>query len=542
MCLLAPPKKPKKAPKPAKTPPKPASIPAIPRYSRMPPRPCCAPVFPRVHQVDDLVSFLHQHYPDDRAVLEQYSAQLDLHRLDDVVHTHAEQNQKATETVGAGVKDIQDRLGKMEETQKGTEEAAKAVRGICEDEKERRAGKIEARREQREDAAAREIERLEGLVDKGKKEGETKGLDQSAVLKLLEDRDMRLELQRWKTLWAEQQTENKKEPAEGVITEPKLRKILDEREQLKESRHLRAQDDKPHKDCLEHMDLFEILDQRDHEREFTRLRELETAEPSSTKQEKESSEDDRLRKILEVHEQHRELERLRVFEADTLKREAKDSSKPDSGPPASFQDVEQLVEDILDKRDRKHDRGGRERANQSRSGVENCHSAIDEILALLLHRQPVNDAASMLENLLHRAEGADLRDPQGSDRQWILTEALRYLDIYLLSCQRETDRYENADASYHQSHHARGGTCGYCSCGTIHPPLPPTFHPHLPPHGRTHEASTAPPSYRSPGRPSHPDGAKARRWSPSRVRVHEPKPTPGYWERAPQYNYEHKQR
>lgn len=68
--------------------------------------------------------------PRRSSVSHQYTTQVGLHRLDDALHIHADHNQKATETVGKGVKDIQDRLGKMEETLKGTEEAANATWGL----------------------------------------------------------------------------------------------------------------------------------------------------------------------------------------------------------------------------------------------------------------------------------------------------------------------------------------------------------------------------------------------------------------------------
>lgn len=260
MCLVVPPKKGSKGHKSAKPKSpqqvKPAAVPTIPTYSRIPQsKTCISPAASPMCQTECLIDFLKERYPGDSSTWEQYSHSLGLRHLDERVHTQFEQAKSATENVGKGVKAIQERLDQMGETLKGTDEAAKAAKDFGEETKKRRAVKADDQRKTREEAAKSEIERLKGQVAKQEKENEErknkpaqkKGLEEADVLKLLDERDMRRELERLRGL--------QEEPAP-----------------------------KHDKDCLGEVDLVKILDQRDHEREHARLQALETKRASKAKQ------------------------------------------------------------------------------------------------------------------------------------------------------------------------------------------------------------------------------------------------------------------
>lgn len=260
MCLVIPPKKGSKGHKSAKSngPPqaKPTAVPTMPAYSRMPQsKTCISTAASPVCQTECLVEFLKERYPGDSSTWEQYRHSLGLRHLDDRVHTQFDQARSATENVGKGVKAIQERLDQMGETLKGTDEAAKAAKGFGEETKKRRAAKADEQRQTREEAAKSEIERLKGLVAKQEKENEErknkpaqkKGLEEADVLELMDERDMRRELERLRGL--------EKGPAP-----------------------------KPDKDCLGKVDLVKILDQRDHEREYARLQALESQRTKDAKQ------------------------------------------------------------------------------------------------------------------------------------------------------------------------------------------------------------------------------------------------------------------
>lgn len=143
----------------------------------------------------------------------------------------------------------------MGETLKGTDEAAKAAKDFGEETKKRRAAKADEQRQAREETAKSEIERLKGLIAKQEKESEEhknkpaqkKGLEEADVLKLLDERDMRRELERLRGL------------QQGAAP-------------------------KHDKDCVKEVDLVKILDQRDHEREHARLQALESQRANDTKQ------------------------------------------------------------------------------------------------------------------------------------------------------------------------------------------------------------------------------------------------------------------
>lgn len=260
MCLVVPPKRGSKAHKSAKSksPPqaKPTAVPTMPTYSRIPQsKTCISPATSPMCQTECLIDFLKERYPGDSSTWEQYSHSLGLRHLDERVHTQFDQAKSATENVGKGVKAIQERLDQMGETLKGTDEAAKAAKDFGEETKKRRAAKADDQRKTREEATKSEIERLKGLVAKQEKENEErknkpaqkKGLEEADVLKLLDERDMRRELERLRGL--------QEEPAP-----------------------------KHDKDCLGEVDLAKILDQRDHEREHARLQALESQRAKKAKQ------------------------------------------------------------------------------------------------------------------------------------------------------------------------------------------------------------------------------------------------------------------
>lgn len=514
MCLLIPPKKSKKTPK-AKDQPKSVAFPTMPRYSRAPTRSCCAPASSAPHQADDFIDFLYQNYPDDRATLEKYSTQLGIHRLDDTVHAHSQQNQKATEGVGQGVKDIQERLGRIAETLRGTDEAAKAAAAFGENEKKRQAGKADDKRRMKEEQAHKEVESLRERIEKGGKEEKSRGIDEAGVLKLLEERDMRRELERLQSLSVQREGEK----SECFLKESQLWDILDQREQLRELERLQAMHDDGQKHGREYLaeaDLLKILDQRDRERDFARLKALHCDKAQAIKQETGLSHEDQFRKVLEESEQRREFERLKALEADVLKRETKPASNMGASAFPSLPDIGQLIEDILERHDRRqHYETGREslsrdRRRQSPSGskTEAFQSAIDQILELLLQRQPVDKAVNLLETLLERAEDVGRKPSRReSDRQWILSEVLRYLDTFMLERQRDQGRHKP------QRRNRSDDTCWHgCAMAS-------TFE-HRP---RVH---ACPPPYHSP-RSGYPDVGAARRWASDRAG-----PAPSHWDAA----------
>lgn len=260
MCLLVPPRKGSKGHKSTKTKShpeiKPVAVPAIPTHSRMPHSKTCASsvTSPSCH-TEHLIDYLREKYPTESTTWEQYSHNLALRHLDEHVHAEFDQAKSATEGVGKGIKQIQERLERMDEILKGTDEAAKSARDFGEETKKRRSAKADEQRKVKEDAAKKELERLKGLVEKQEKESEEqknkplpkKGLEEVDVLKLIDERDMRQELERLRGL------------QKGATP-------------------------KHSKEYLGEADLVEILDQRDHERERARLQALENQKAEESKQ------------------------------------------------------------------------------------------------------------------------------------------------------------------------------------------------------------------------------------------------------------------
>lgn len=512
MCLLIPPK-PKKANKP-KALPKPAPMPPIPRYSRMPARPCCAPSSLAPYRTDEeYIDYLQQQCPDNQSELHQYTTQLGLHRIDDNIHGHADKNYQATETVGKGVKNIQERLEKMEESLRVTGEAADAIWDFCDDENYRIREKDEAKRQEKEDATKREIERLKALLEEKKivQDGEKKGLGEAEVLKLLAERDMRLELDRLRL--KEHGTTEK--TRDDLFSEAQLQNILDQRQQAKELQRLQAQQRGAPKFWLDTPDLVDFLENRDDDkhREADLARPHKSATKKPSKHEESETQEQVFRRMLDDHEQRRELERLRTFEAEALKqRKAKDQENLTAAALPRLAEVERHIEDILEKHDRqRHQERSREtlrgrRHSSPRALDEDLHqTAIDEILSLLLRQRSAGRAADVLDTILRRpANAAHVRhDARESDRQWILTEVLRYLDTSPVDRVRDSDRsepYAHQNPGYHNAYPY--------SCAP-------------------------PPSFQSP-RSSNTDSTGARRWSPEQphVRFAAKSAVPAYWERA----------
>lgn len=260
MCLLVPPRKGPKAHKSTKTKTtpevKPVAVPAIATHSRMPQsKTCASSVTPPWCHTEHLIDYLKENYPTESSTWEQYSHSLALRHLDEHVHTQFDQAISATEGVGKGIKQIQERLEKMDGILKGTDEAAKSARDFGEETKRRRSAKADEQGKLKEDTAKKELERLKGLVEKQEKESEErtnkpapkKGLEEEDVLKLIDERDMRRELERLRGL-----------------------------QQGATPRHS--------KEHLGEADLVKILDQRDHEREHARLQALENQKAGDAKQ------------------------------------------------------------------------------------------------------------------------------------------------------------------------------------------------------------------------------------------------------------------
>jgi hypothetical protein len=206
-------------------------------------------------QTEHLINYLKEIYPGESTILEQHSHNLALRHLDEHVNTQFDHAKSATEDVGKGVKAIQERLDQMGETLKGTGEAAKAARDFGEETRKRRSAKADEQRKMREATTKSELEQMKELVTRHEKEDEErknkpaqkKGLEEADILKLLDERDMRRELERLRGL------------QEGAAP-------------------------KHSKDCLGEADLVKILDQRDHEREHARLQALESQRPEDAEQ------------------------------------------------------------------------------------------------------------------------------------------------------------------------------------------------------------------------------------------------------------------
>lgn len=151
----------------------------------------------------------------------------------------------------------------------------------------------------------------------------------------------------------------------------------------------------------------------------------------------------RFREILEEeNEQRKELERLKAFEAEAVRHGAGSHPKPGGTATVSLAEIEQVIEEILLRHDlarrfeKGHDtRGTGHRREESPAPAPSREAetqrTIDQILETLLQRRHIDKATGLLERLLYKTEH-DSR----SDRHWILTEVLGYIDEYLLPEQR----------------------------------------------------------------------------------------------------------
>ncbi|KAI3400316.1 hypothetical protein diail_3697 [Diaporthe ilicicola] len=491
MCLLVPPTKGSKGPKNAKSkgspPAKPAPIPTMPTHSRMPQsKTCASPASSAVRQAESLIDHLKERYPGDHSTWEQYSYDLDLRHLDEHMHAQFGQAKSATENVGKDVKAIQERLDQMEETLKGTDEAAKAAKELGEETKKRRAAKADEQRQMREQAANSELERLRGLVARQDTEKEERklqqtqkeGLHEADVVKILDERDMRRELDRLRDL------------QQGAVL-----------------RH--------DKGCLGQVDLVKILDQRDHDREYARLQALESQSPKDVKQNDPIMQEVRFREILEEFQQRKEFERLKAFETEALQHRASNHPKPGDTATTSLAEIERVIEKILESHDlkRRLERSSRNpRAGQRRDTLPSqpdreaeTQRTIDQILETLL--QHVDQATELLERLLYKTEH-DSR----SDRHHILTEVLGYVDEYLLP-----ERHgESARSGFYQHHQHLGGTdCRFES--EAHSTR-----------RHSHNIRTSPPPL-----DRQPIPGASGRWQPIRLRPRAVRPTTRFWEPEP---------
>ncbi|KAL1878693.1 hypothetical protein Daus18300_001968 [Diaporthe australafricana] len=447
-----------------------------------------SPASSTVYQSECLIDFLKEKYPGDRSTWEQYSHDLGLRYLDEHIQAQFDQAKTATENVGKGVKAIQESLDQVGETLKGTDEAAKAARELGEEAKKRRAAKADEQRQMREEAAKSELERLKGLVARQQTENEERkhqgtqkrGLDEAEVVKILDERDMRRELERLRGLQG------------GAIP-------------------------KHDKDCLGEVDLVKILDQRDHDREHARLRALESQRPKDVKQNDEKLQEVRFRKILEENEQRKELERLKAFETEVLQYQASNQPKPGDIQVASLADIEQVIEKILESHDLRRrlgrspndlETGQRRESSPPRPNRQaETQRTIDRILETLL--QHVDKATELLQRLLYKTEH-DSR----SDHHRILTEVLGYVDEYLVpGLHGESAR---SGFCHHQHPHLGGINCRL-GCEV------PSTRLH------SHNIGASPPS-----RDRQPIPGPSGRWQPVRPRPRAVRPTTRFWEPEPQ--------
>jgi hypothetical protein len=195
---------------------------------------------PAEHRID----YLKEEYTSESPTWARCSHNLALRHLGEHVQTQSDRSKSATQDVGKSVKAIQEHLEKINETLKGTEEAARAARDFGEETRKRRSAKADRQREMKEEAAKTELERLKELVAKQEKDNEEnknrlapkKGLDEADVLKLMDERDVRAELERLRGL----QKEAAPKHTNDCLGEAGLVKILDQRDQERKNARLQA--------------------------------------------------------------------------------------------------------------------------------------------------------------------------------------------------------------------------------------------------------------------------------------------------------------
>lgn len=188
----------------------------------------------------------------------------------------------------------------------------------------------------------------------------------------------------------------------------------------------------------------------------------------------------------------------------------------------SFAEIERVVEDILLRHDlvRRFEEGhdprgtgqGRETSPAPAPAPNReaeAQRTIEQILETLLQRRHIDKATELLQRLLEKK-----KSDSSSDRHWILTEVLAYIDEYLLPGRRYG---ESAQPEPYQHHHLSDVNCRFgCEVPGAQ------FHPH--------NIRAPPPSQgRQPG--LSPSG----RWQPMRPRPRVVRPTTRPWEPEAQF-------
>lgn len=223
----------------------------------------------------------------------------------------------------------------------------------------------------------------------------------------------------------------------------------------------------------------------------------------------------RFREMLDENEQRKEFERLKAFEADTLRHGSAGHWRTGDTATVSLAEIERVIEEILMRHDlaRRFEEGHevpRTGQRQETSPVPapnreaETQRTIDQILETLLQRRHIDKATELLDRLLYKTEH-DSR----SDRHWILTEVLGYLEEYLLPEQRHGE-FERPGFYHH--HHLSDMNCRF-GCEV--------------PGARSHPYNIrpSPPSQdRQPG--LNPSGG----WQPMRPRPRVVRPTARPWE------------
>lgn len=223
----------------------------------------------------------------------------------------------------------------------------------------------------------------------------------------------------------------------------------------------------------------------------------------------------RFREILDENEERKEFERLKAFEAETLRHGTSGHSRPGDTATVNLAEIERLIEEILLRHDlaRRFEEGHEALGTGQRRETSPAPTAnreaetqrtIDQILETLLQRRYMDKATELLEHLLYKTEH-DSR----SDRHWILTEVLGYIEEYLLPGQH-CGEFARPGLHHHSPLSERN-----CSFGCEVPGA--RFH--------THNTRASPPSQdRQPG--FGPSG----RWQPMHPRPRVVRPTTRPWE------------
>lgn len=233
----------------------------------------------------------------------------------------------------------------------------------------------------------------------------------------------------------------------------------------------------------------------------------------------------RFSEVLGENEKRKEFERLKAFEADVLKQAAGGYARPSDTVTPSLAEIERTVEKILEQHDltRRFEETSRARATRQRQETSptaepnretETQRTIDQILEMLLQRQHVDKAAELLERLLYKT-----KQDSRSDRHWILTEVLAYMDEYLMPEQRQEEPARSG-LYHHYRHHLNDmGLRPGCEASS---PYSCPYNLHAPAPSRHGQPSFGPPGRWQPIRP-RPRVMRptTRPWSPETQRWHE---------------------